>query len=241
MDIFTKFVRFYPCKRADTKSTIRALEKYISENCKSGTILGDNGSNFTSHDWKRHWNKRAVKLRYTSVYQPASNPAERIMQTLAEGIRMQVDDEHQGRWPMLLPGIEAKLNCSEHTTTGVAPIILQQRLKPGIGGNSDLQPITDQEYAQALETLKKITASKLKQRLRYFRKYHQRTIQLKPGEIVYVMTHKLSSKADHYSKKLGKKFSGPWVVVDVLGKNAYRVQNLQTNICEDHHINNFKV
>ena len=128
MDIYTKYVKFYPCKRADTKSTIRALEKYIAENGKPETILSDNGSNFTSHDWQRHWSRRSVNLRYTSVYRPASNPSERIMQTLAEGIRMNVDDGTQGKWPMHLPDIEAKINCSEHTTTGVAPIVLQKRL-----------------------------------------------------------------------------------------------------------------
>jgi len=240
MDVFTKYVKFYPVKHADTKSTIRAMEKYVQENGLPETILSDNGSNFTSDAWKKHWTRKKVSLRYTSVYRPASNPSERIMQSLAEGIRMEVHDKNQGTWPTLLPGIERKLNCSEHTTTGVAPIILQKRLKPGISGNNELVSISEEEFQIALNKVKKQTEIKLKQRHNYFRKHHSKTVALQLGEIVYIKTHPQSKKIDNFSQKLSKKFKGPCVVIKINGKNAYRVQDLQTNHCEDHHINNLK-
>ena len=68
LDVFTRFVRLYPMKKADTKSSIRALEKYITEFGLPGVILSDNGSNSTSYAWKAHWRHRQINLRYTSVY-----------------------------------------------------------------------------------------------------------------------------------------------------------------------------
>ena len=240
MDVFTKYVKLYPVKHADTKSTIRAMEKYIAENGLPETILSDNGSNFTADAWRQHWRRKKVQLRYTSVYRPASNPSERVMQTLAEGIRMQVHDKNQGTWPTLLPSIEQKLNCTEHITTGVAPISLQKMLKPGISGNEQLEKINYQEFQELLAKVEKQTAIKLKQRQAHFHKKHSRTTKLQLGEIVYIKTHRQSKKEDNFAQKLSKKFKGPCVIIKINGKNAYRVQNLDNNVCEDHHINNLK-
>ena len=79
LDVFTKYVRLYPCKKATAESSIQAMEKYISDYGLPRTILSDNGTNFTSREWRRHWHEREVNLRYTSVYHPAANPAERVM------------------------------------------------------------------------------------------------------------------------------------------------------------------
>jgi len=135
MDVFTKFVKLYPVKRATTESSIKALEKYMFQFGIPKTIASDNGSNFTSAEWRAYWTNKQVTLRYTSVYRPASNPVERVMQTLAEAIRMQVHDRNQGIWPTLLTNIEKKINCTEHSTTGVPPILLQCRFKPNIYTN----------------------------------------------------------------------------------------------------------
>ena len=241
MDVFTKFVQLFQVKSADTKSTIRAMEKYISEHGLPETILSDNSSNFTSEPWKQHWSRKKVNLRYTSVYRPASNPAERVMQTLAEGIRMNVHDKNQGTWPTLLPGIEQKINCTEHTTNGVAPIMLQRKLKPGISGNESLVKITESEFQDILKKVEKQTAVKLKQRKTHFHKRHSRLTHLQLGEIVYIKTHRQSKKIDNFAQKLSKKFKGPCVVIKLNGKNCYRVQDLSTNICEDHHVNNLRI
>ena len=161
------------------------------------------------------------------------------MQTLAEGIRMSVNDKTQGSWPALLPAIENKINCTEHTT-GVAPITLQSRLKPSISGNGQFEEITHEEFQEILLKVEKRVAAKLKQRSAYFDRKHPRKIRLQVGEIVYIKTHRQSKKLDNFAQKLSKKFKGPCVIIKINGKNSYRVQDLSNNICEDHHINNLK-
>ena len=240
LDVFTKFVKLYPVKRATTESTIRAVDKYIFQFGVPKIILSDNGSNFTSTEWVEHWERRNVELRYTSVYRPASNPAERVMQTLAEAIRMQVHDKNQGAWPSLLQKIEQKINCTEHSTTGVPPILLQCRLKPGIFGNTDLKLVDLPELANYRELARNNTIRKLRQREQQFSKKHNELKELQLGEIVYVRTHNLSSKEKHFSKKLGKVFKGPYIVIENRGRNCYRIQDPRNRAAEDHHINNLK-
>lgn len=53
-DVFTKYVKLFPIKKADSKTCIRAMERYIKEFSTPTTILSDNGSNFKSEEWFKH-------------------------------------------------------------------------------------------------------------------------------------------------------------------------------------------
>lgn len=240
MDIYTKFVKLYAIKRGDTKTCIRKVEQYIREFGKPENILSDNGTNFTSNEWTKHWEKRNVKLRYTSVYRPASNPVERVMQTISEVIRLSVEDHNHGKWTELIGKIEDKINLLEHTTTGVPPISLQLKMKPGMGDPTKLLPMSGNEYEKLKEQAKRTEQKKLEQRKKQFMKDNSQPTTLSPGDIVYVKTHPLSNKERNFAKKFAKLYKGPYKIVKNKGNNSYVVENLIDGSREDHHINNLR-
>lgn len=240
LDVYTKFVKLFAIKRGDTKTCLRKLDQYILEFGTPKNILSDNGTNFTSTAWIEHWKKREVQLRYTSVYRPASNPVERVMQTISEVIRMNVQDNTHGKWPELLDTIEQKINCVEHTTTGVPPITSQLHKKPGPVGHSKLIPLSQEEIKQYEEKARNTRTIKIEQRIKQFNKDNKSVKMLQPGDLVYIKTHPLSDKTKNFAKKFAKLFKGPYTIVSHKGNNSYTLENLCDGSREDHHINNLR-
>ncbi|KAK7605130.1 hypothetical protein V9T40_006988 [Parthenolecanium corni] len=181
-----------------------------------------------------------VGLRFTSVYRPASNPSERIMQSLSEGIRMSVHDKNHGSWPSIIPEIEKKLNSTEHTTTGFPPFTLMYKSRLGPIGIQDAKPKPDKEFLNVLEKAKQNTIKKLSQRENEFYKNNPKLIELSIGDLVYVKTHPLSNKEKNFTKKFAKLFKGPFVVIKNNKNNSYVLEDLRTGDREDHHIDNIK-
>ncbi|KAM7249199.1 hypothetical protein ACFE04_008642 [Oxalis oulophora] len=240
LDIFTKFVHLFPTKRSDTKTSIRCMEKYIDTYGPIRNILSDNATNFTSDAWTQHWHYKKVNIRHTSVYHPAANPAERVMKTLATSIRLQVHKKNHGSWPLLLPDIQATINATEHITTGVAPMVLQLQRRPGIKGKEDVVKIPDEEYKKIVVQVRDRVKKRLESRNRYYTEKHSKPTKLSAGDIVFVRTHNQSSKAHNYSRKLDKKWKGPYIVVQENAPNSYLLEEMETGAFISQHIENIK-
>jgi transposase InsO family protein len=83
LDVFSKHVRLYPLKSATTKSCLNKLKyDYFIKHLKP--ILSDHGSQFTSSLWKNTHSELNIKLQYTPIRNPESNPTERVMRELGK-------------------------------------------------------------------------------------------------------------------------------------------------------------
>lgn len=94
-DIFSKYMTLYPIKRATTKICLQKLkELYFDQVGKPTRILSDNGTQFSSPNWKmtiRSWGITAI---FSSVRHPQSNPVERTMRELGRLFRTYCPDKH---------------------------------------------------------------------------------------------------------------------------------------------------
>lgn len=223
-------------KSADTKSSIRALEKYILEEGKPYTILSDNASCFTSHAWIGHWRRKQINLRHVSPHSPNANVVERRMSRIAELIRMHVPPGRQGKWVELISDIEHTINEVEVRTTGAAPVTIQH-----------LQPVTEPLSDQLNLPRPPLKADELhdqvNSRRERDRKYRDQKLtdkgrKLLRGDIVYVITHPVSSKLRNISAKLCPKAKGPYRILEEPSINCYRIQCLETGEIETHNIRN---
>lgn len=102
------------------------------------------------------------------------------MPIISESIRMSVRDDNHGSQPKIVE----KINCNEHTITGVPPIALQLKLKPGIIGNFKLEKLNHQEYQTLVELAKEKTKVKLAQRESQLYKNQSNLSELQPGYFV---------------------------------------------------------
>ena len=88
LDVASKYVKLYPLKRATTRTVLKKIiENYIPEMGKPSTILSDNGTQFTSPVWKDRLAREDIRVIFSSVRHPQSNPTERVMRELGRLFR----------------------------------------------------------------------------------------------------------------------------------------------------------
>lgn len=235
-DAFSRYTKLYAVKSANTKSSIRALEKYIDQEGKPSTILSDNASCFTSREWVEHWRKKQVNLRHVSPHSPNANVVERRMSRIAELIWMHVPQDRQGKWVELPPDIERTINEVEVRTTGVAPVTIQH-----------LVPVTEPLSNQLNIPRPDINAEQVynqvndqRQRNRDYRdrQMTEKGRRLIRGDHVYIIMYPISSKIKNVSAKLCPKARGPFRVIEEQTQNCYLVQNIATGEIESQNVRN---
>jgi transposase InsO family protein len=92
-DVFYKHVKLYPLRSATTKSCLNKLQNdYFEKRSKPQIILSDHGSQFISSLWKNTLTALNIKVRYTPIRNPESNPTERVMRELGKYFRIYCEE-----------------------------------------------------------------------------------------------------------------------------------------------------
>jgi len=73
--------------------------------------------------------KKGIKLNFTSIRHPSSNPTERYIQEIIKYLRITCVNNHK-EWDQKLEEIEIYLNESPNTTTEQAPLYLLKGVQP---------------------------------------------------------------------------------------------------------------
>ncbi|KAJ8946978.1 hypothetical protein NQ317_003913, partial [Molorchus minor] len=129
IDIFSKFIKTYPCKRTNVKTVKTCLQQFIDEFGKPQVCILDNATYFKSQRFKNFTNERNIKLNFISIRHPNSNPTERYIKECNKYLRMMVHNEHP-RWEEKLIDVEYFINNIPNSITNVAPITLFQHVDP---------------------------------------------------------------------------------------------------------------
>lgn len=84
-------------------------------------------------------NRNNIVLKYTSPYNPQSNPIERVMRELGRLLRVFIHNKLK-EWPKAINKIEEVINSTVHESTGLCPyqfhdgekdkLILSNRIRP---------------------------------------------------------------------------------------------------------------
>lgn len=83
LDMHSTYVKLHPIKKATTWIVLKKIiEQYIPEIGKPSTILSDNGTEFTSPVWKSRLQQEKIRVIFSSIRHPQSNPTERVMREL---------------------------------------------------------------------------------------------------------------------------------------------------------------
>lgn len=115
---FTRFVRFYPVKRATAVIVTNRIDSYVKAHGRPKIIVSDHGVQFISKIWQTRLSDLGIDVSMTSVYHPQSNPAERVMRELGRFFRTYCSDRHTN-WVEFVPYIE--LNHTVHESTAFTP------------------------------------------------------------------------------------------------------------------------
>lgn len=129
IDNFTKHVKLYVMRNATAKCVVSKLEQYLKHIQKPRAILADHGTQYTSNVWVKALEANNVKVMYSSVRHPQSNPTERVMRELGRMFRTYCRKKHT-TWYNHLSLIEDFLNITMHDSTGFTPLELQYGINP---------------------------------------------------------------------------------------------------------------
>ena len=117
LDVFSKYTKLYPVRRATTNITIKKIQDYRKViDIKS--VLADHGSQFRSPKFHAYLRENDIKAGLTSINHPASNPAERVMRELGRMLRTYCQ-AHNAGWYKMIEDIETCFNEIPHESTGV--------------------------------------------------------------------------------------------------------------------------
>ncbi|KAF4531740.1 hypothetical protein B566_EDAN008953 [Ephemera danica] len=243
VDLFSKFVVFYPVRRATARTILRQLRQYYIPSVRRPlVILSDHGSQFTSLVWRNGLAAEGIQLRYTSVYSPQGNPAERVMREIGRILRAFCHQKHSS-WVKMLPLAARWINITEHRSTGYTPYQLQQGCRPEEEitrlvkfpevAENELSP--DEIRILARERIRKTAAQRKKAA-----DDRVKTTKFAVGDKVLVKTFRLSSAQNKETAKLFLLFEGPYYILKIVGPNAYLVGESNDKVLGTYNTRNLK-
>jgi hypothetical protein len=229
VDRKTKMSLYVPCdKKCDAEELAHLLvERVISRFGTPDSIVSDRGPIFTSNFWSEVCYITKIKKRLSTAFHPQTDgQTERQNQTLIHWLRCYVD-EQQSNWAGLLPLAEFAYNNSYHASIKMSPF------RALYGSDLDLDirvddNVTVQSLRERWTTIKELQEkattewSKTKARMSEYANKHRQDKTFKKDEKVLLNTKNLKLRTP--KKKLSARFCGPFVIVEPIGTNAYRLE-----------------
>ena len=148
VDAHSKWLDVHQMQSITSANTIEKLRAVFATHGLPRKVVTDNGSSFTSEEFRTFMSENGITHVTTAPYYPSSNGlAERAVQTFKRGLKATKGQSLQERLSKFL----FTYRISPHTTTGVAPaqLLMNRRLRSRFDRLfPDLQQRVQQKQAQ---------------------------------------------------------------------------------------------
>ena len=169
-----------------------------------------------------------IKGNPSTAYHPQTDgQTERVNQSVKEFLMMFVNDK-QDDWSDWLAVAQFCHSDRRHSATTYSPFFLTYGYHPSKGlepkREYTVEAVGDfvQRINDARETAKKALERSNELMKNQYDKHKKPAINYKPGDKVYINAEHLPSVRQ--SRKLERKFFGPYEVVEKVGQSAYRIK-----------------
>lgn len=235
VDRLTRRVHFIKSRTTDT--AVDCANSFFSNIFKHhglpDSIVSDRDSKLTSAFWKRLMELSGVQLKMSSSRHPQTDGSSEIMNRMIENYLRCYCNYHQDNWDELLASAEFAYNSSVSEDVGTSPFELDLGWKPkdaldfihscenSIQSVSDLKDKLKSSLEDAQFSYK---VSKARQSSEASGKYKKP--DYKVGSKVWINKTLFSGaySKSQTSQKLSSKRVGPFVVKELIGKNALRLE-----------------
>lgn len=230
-DDLTKFSYAVPLENHESVTVADNLVKFISMFGIPKAILTDQGTEFLSNIMKELNKLLRIKHFRTTAYHPQTNGAlERSHSTLKDYLKHYIN-EAQTDWDKYIPWAMFSYNSHVHASTKYTPYELLFGHKPIVPASVVSAPEFRYTYESYCENLKyrmnksheiareNLLNSKFKSKEAYDSKIKR--FEYRKNDLVYLENNQ--SKAG-LSKKLTKKFNGPYKIVQVHDRANVSIQ-----------------
>ncbi|XP_072074122.1 uncharacterized protein [Arachis hypogaea] len=234
IDYFSKWIEAHPVAKITSSQMISFVWKSII--CRFGVpghIVTDNGRQFTDHNFKEFLQNLKIKQHFSSVEHPQSNGlAEAANKVVLQALRKKLDDA-KGLWAELIPEVLWAYNTTAHSTTKETPFRLvygSEAMIPMEISQDSIRMLAEHhdEARQAeLDLIEKIRETSA---------VRHRALQ---QQLSRRYAHKARRPSSH--GKLAATWDGPYRVYEVLGRGAYKLEELDgTKIPSTWNVNSLK-
>ncbi len=192
------------------------------------SIVTDRGSLFTSKFWSSLCYFLGIKRKLSTAFHPQTDgQTERQNSTMEVYLRAFVNWE-QDDWARLLPMAVFAYNNAKNASTGHTPFKLNCGYYPRVSFEEDVDPCSKSRSAnkltEELRELMKVCCQKLLYAQELQKRSHDKGVKSRsyaPDEKVWLNSKYIKTKRN---KKLGSKFFGPFRVLHVVEKQAYKLE-----------------
>jgi len=239
-DVFTKWTEAIAVPNKEATTVARVLVEQVF--CRLGTpltLLSDQGGEVDGTVMREICKLLGIEKLRTTGYKPSTNAQiERFHRTLNSMIG-RVISEKQKEWDTLLPYVMAAFRASVHESTGFTAnlLMLNREVRAPVDIALGLQPPettegTYDDFVEEIERRQRIAYDVVRKHLDLTalraKKYYDLTVRPRKfgvGDWVYLYCpRRYQGKADKWLRK----YSGPYLVVQVLGPMNVRVQKFRS-------------
>ncbi|XP_058798829.1 protein NYNRIN-like [Phymastichus coffea] len=246
VDLFTRWVECIPLRKATAKNIIREFhDQIVTRYGAPEVFLSDNGTEFKNRVVEEYLSRSGISRGLTPIYCPRANPTERYNRTLKTMIRSYLEEQHKN-WDEKLRDLCFALNTAVHSSTKVSPAILNygrqpvppatiRREREALGAENE-ENRSREGWADHLshlpELFETVTERGRQEQERQAKIFDQkrRQVPFKVDDWVWYRNRVLSSAAKGISASLAPSYKGPYVIVEKLGANTFRIANHQETI-----------
>jgi Integrase zinc binding domain/Chromo (CHRromatin Organisation MOdifier) domain len=232
VDRLTKMVHYVPChvKLSAENFADLFVQNIFRLHGLPLQIVSDRDPRFTSQFWREVMGALGTKLSFSTAFHPQTDgQTERMNRSLEEMLRHFITPM-RGDWGKYLPILEFASNNAHNHSIGTTPFRLYTGLAP-LCPSSTLSERTYKvpsakqftEHMTAEMARAKQCLADAQARQKAYADKHRSDVTFSVGDQVLLSTKNLSLKGDD-PRKLWPKYVGPFSIVQVVGKVAYKLQ-----------------
>ena len=229
IDHFSRFLRAYPLRNKSSNLVLNALKKDMCIFGVPEVAVMDNGSEFSSREFKSYCQKVGINQVFCLPYHPRGNSVLERAQGTLKSVLATLSLEHPNSWPGKIGEAVKVVNESVHTSLGTSPFYIQFGYHPRRQvGPLILPEQTEEEESQppSKELRAEIQQMLNKQTKKYRDQANvkRRNQGLNLYDLAWVYQE---APLPGTAVKLNRKWEGPFRVVQVIdGGRAYELENM---------------
>lgn len=232
VDAFSKFVVLKPVRDTSSRFVVKSLLNLSEYYGMPKRIITDRGSCFTSKCFASFCKENNIQHILNATATPRANgQAERYNRTVLHCMRTMCDSD-PAKWDEVLAKIQWSLNSTPHSITKVSPheLLYGFQLRPSADNKltiklfdekTDMKQFSPIDRDNLREEASKKIKTNQKQQKKYFDAKFKSPEKYSLGDLVVVFREPPSTGE---SRKLNRKFRGPYTVTRILYGDRYQVE-----------------